>query len=1277
MTSNIFDATSALEDVEASGDPYDAGMLVHFKQSGLRLTTLQALGKGAFGVVFAAKDANGSMYALKVNAKDMNEREWARVTEEVALTRHFTRHPNTVKLFTAGRDASHIFIVMERCHHMNLHDLLSRRELYTHEVLWVGFQLVKTVQYLNDHQCVHRDLKPANLLFDFRGNIKITDFGLASRVSDVQPRKTVAGTLVYMAPELAEHARSREGSTAATIAEFQYGCEVDVWSVGIILFVIATKANPYVRSDGGLPSNAKDFLAVVSRREWQWPASWDGDQELRDFVNRILKDRAHRPTIRELADDPIWRRAPHSCPSSMLELLGLVPSAKSNNQTNTDNGPDRGRSMSSSSSMSAGVRKLMPPGEYLRYALDSIASDELRARQRLTLEASAYVTCLSERCNVAMSQSSERSDIADLEVVQRARIFETYRNQSMVKFGIVARHQHHHSQQRYPPPYTGGGVGGAGSAMTSRAASVMMIEEDIGGRLPFQQQHHHQDLPNRYGRVSVSMPRAVFEATSSSQPHQQQLNNNNITPARGASLPFGVVANATAAAAGGGSSPPSPGRVFVTVSYTCKDCGKKFTSPALLQRHSPTCRGPSVEQPQHQRGTSHIEPLTSVEWKHSDERKSSLTARRRGEFDNNSMPAPPLSSTMEGSSLYDEGGATLVGRMSHGPPSTARMLRMSAANAYNNNHQGGSNNKGQLLAPFYENTSIIAGDSMWMTSATTRASSGPSVHQRQQQQQRPSAVTNNSTTSSDFDDFDQMIPDTWRLSKRLREEEAKGATATAMLRQSIDLTMSPLKQHRRSGSHRRDDALGMPFALTEEVLNEPVGIAAQRAFSRARSVESSSGGGEGLSPTGPPPSSSGVGGAGTFEIRAVQADKPLETGRQPQVARKAFSKGSTETTSTTKDTAAITSSSSMKKAPTPKPTHGPAAKQLQASMSSTTTTMPQPQPQPQNRPMPISNADGDVIMITPSKSNNNHPYSVPPQFVVGPFSSSAHAPPPTTMRSGSVSERGSVGAMPSPVQVQLNAARPILQNSPLPRVAAGGAYLALPQQANDRHNFVEQFLSGPWVRCYSFGFDSMSLVHYSLQPGRYGSTFANDQGGIGTAVVDIHSGLVLYVQSTNLDASNRTQPHPHVQTFYDEPIKLMPITEATRLLPDVMNSISNYVNELTRLHREGLTSMAVSATFVHNHAMSSVPRDTKFAYIRKVFPDLRHSAVLFRLSNLRSQIVAPSMGIDIRWQSDRNNNVGTKYYVFQDGRAEPFVEDRTGILRHMQTTLENSYRRAQ
>lgn len=131
-------------------------------------------------------------------------------------------------------DRENVYILMELCRNQTLKELQKRRSRLTEFELRVYLQqIVSGVGYLHDNLIIHRDLKLGNIFINHKMELKLGDFGLSTKLrSREETRKTVCGTPNYIAPEVLE---GRAG----------YSFEVDVWSVGVILFTLAFGHPPF------------------------------------------------------------------------------------------------------------------------------------------------------------------------------------------------------------------------------------------------------------------------------------------------------------------------------------------------------------------------------------------------------------------------------------------------------------------------------------------------------------------------------------------------------------------------------------------------------------------------------------------------------------------------------------------------------------------------------------------------------------------------------------------------------------------------------------------------------------------------------------------------------------------------------------------------------------------------------------------------------------------------------------------------------------------------
>jgi len=145
-------------------------------------------------------------------------------------------------------------------------------------------QIVCAVEYCHRHKIVHRDLKPENLLLDKNLNVKIADFGLSNIMTDGNFLKTSCGSPNYAAPEVIS-------------GKLYAGPEVDVWSCGIILYVLLCGRLPF--DDDFIPA----LFRKINSGNFHTP-SWL-PTGAKNLIHRMLKVHpVQRITIQEIRQDP-------------------------------------------------------------------------------------------------------------------------------------------------------------------------------------------------------------------------------------------------------------------------------------------------------------------------------------------------------------------------------------------------------------------------------------------------------------------------------------------------------------------------------------------------------------------------------------------------------------------------------------------------------------------------------------------------------------------------------------------------------------------------------------------------------------------------------------------------------------------------------------------------------------------------------------------------------------------------------------------------------------
>ncbi len=195
---------------------------------------VKTLGEGSFGKVkLAVHSATGQKVALKIiNRETLSNLDTsARVEREIQYLK-LLRHPHIIKLYEVITTATDIIMVIEYAGG-ELFDYIVRRGKMTEEEARRFFQqIISAVEYCHRHKIVHRDLKPENLLLDEFLNVKIADFGLSNIMTDGNFLKTSCGSPNYAAPEVIS-------------GKLYAGPEVDVWSCGVILYVMICGRLPF------------------------------------------------------------------------------------------------------------------------------------------------------------------------------------------------------------------------------------------------------------------------------------------------------------------------------------------------------------------------------------------------------------------------------------------------------------------------------------------------------------------------------------------------------------------------------------------------------------------------------------------------------------------------------------------------------------------------------------------------------------------------------------------------------------------------------------------------------------------------------------------------------------------------------------------------------------------------------------------------------------------------------------------------------------------------
>ncbi|KAI6679366.1 hypothetical protein NL676_033247 [Syzygium grande] len=201
-------------------------------------------------VKFAQNLETGESVAIKIMAKStiLKHRMVDQIRREISIMK-IVRHPNIVRLHEVLASRTKIYIILEFVTGGELFDRIVHQGKLSENLCRKYFQqLIDAVAHCHSKGVYHRDLKPENLLLDFHGNLKVSDFGLSALPQPgVGLLHTTCGTPNYVAPEvLGQHGYD--------------GAAADIWSCGVILFVIMAGYLPFDETD--LPSLFKKINAA-------------------------------------------------------------------------------------------------------------------------------------------------------------------------------------------------------------------------------------------------------------------------------------------------------------------------------------------------------------------------------------------------------------------------------------------------------------------------------------------------------------------------------------------------------------------------------------------------------------------------------------------------------------------------------------------------------------------------------------------------------------------------------------------------------------------------------------------------------------------------------------------------------------------------------------------------------------------------------------------------------------------------------------------------------
>ena len=238
------------------------------------------LGEGGYGKVFLVRHKKMKLLrAMKMVSVNCNNE--GKTEEEIELLRQLD-HPNIVKLFEYFSNNDKYYLITEYCKGGDLSELIfkNKKKLSEESAGYIMYQIFRALIYChNTHHLVHRDIKPENIVV-FRQNnagedlydVKLIDFGISKIFNKLDKNEDgkVKGSLNYIAPEVLLN---------------KYDEKCDIWSCGVILYMLVIGKNPFNGKD------KNELLSNIEQGKYTFPKGFvdNSSPAIRDLIQQCLK----------------------------------------------------------------------------------------------------------------------------------------------------------------------------------------------------------------------------------------------------------------------------------------------------------------------------------------------------------------------------------------------------------------------------------------------------------------------------------------------------------------------------------------------------------------------------------------------------------------------------------------------------------------------------------------------------------------------------------------------------------------------------------------------------------------------------------------------------------------------------------------------------------------------------------------------------------------------------------------------------------------------------
>ncbi|KAH0637287.1 hypothetical protein KY290_037671 [Solanum tuberosum] len=252
----------------------------------------EEIGRGRFGVVFKCySPGTGETFAVKsINklliADDSIDRQC--LYNEAKIMHLVSPNPHIVRIVDVCEDDTYLDIVLELCNSSDLFQRLSTQRVFSEsDAIAVMVPLMEAIAHCHRLGVAHRDIKPDNILFNNWNDLKLADFGSAQCFCEGELMSGVVGTPYYVAPEV--------------LAGRDYNEKVDIWSAGVILYIMFAGIPPFYGD------STEEIFEAVLRANLRFPTRIfrSVSPAAKDLLRRMLcKDISRRFSAEQVLRHP-------------------------------------------------------------------------------------------------------------------------------------------------------------------------------------------------------------------------------------------------------------------------------------------------------------------------------------------------------------------------------------------------------------------------------------------------------------------------------------------------------------------------------------------------------------------------------------------------------------------------------------------------------------------------------------------------------------------------------------------------------------------------------------------------------------------------------------------------------------------------------------------------------------------------------------------------------------------------------------------------------------